>query len=432
MEPMTASQSIDFLFVLMGSSGDVLPGVTIARELLRRGHTATVVTNPFFQADVERHGLGFIPIGDLADYERLTNHPDLWKPMKGTAFLLGDAGFAPVMSQLVDITSEWMAGRANGSFGVVASSLAMAPRILRDRQIFPLATLHLSPAVFRSVKEPPVLALGGVISWLHKRFPHQFRNLVDRFVVDPMLERQLGPLRKAHGLPRIRNWMTHWWHAPDLVIALFPEWFSSPGDLPSQVKQFPFLLAGNDALLPSDLEAFLDAGSAPVVVTLGSAMAQAGRVFEATARAARELGRRVVLLTRHPEQLLQHPGGRVPEGTFVCRWAPLGALFPRAALVAHHGGIGTTAQAIAAGVPQLILPFAHDQPDNAHIIRRLHLGDFHNPHRIRFGALKAQMQGILQSESIALACREAQKNQNNNKDCPSSDALVGLVRNFRT
>ena len=428
---MSLPKKVDFLFLLMGSSGDVLPGVTIARELLRRGHTATIVTNPFFQADVERHGLGFIPIGDLSDYERLTNHPDLWKPMKGTAFLLGDAGFAPVMSKLLDITGHWIGVRPQGSFGVVASSLAMAPRILRDIRRFPLATLHLSPAVFRSVKEPPVIALGGLIPWLHKRFPHQFRNLVDRFVVDPMLEKQLGTLRKAHGLPKIKNWMTHWWHSPDLVIALFPEWFASPGDLPAQAKQFPFLLAGNDSPMPPDLDDFLLAGSPPVVVTLGSAMAQAGRVFEATTRAARELDRRVVLLTRHPEQLSQHKSGRVPEGTFVCRWAPLGGLFERASLVAHHGGIGTTAQAIAAGVPQLILPFAHDQPDNAHIIQRLHLGDFHNPHRIRFGRLKAQMQGLLTSESIARACLNARNNQIGfSGTCPAADALEGLVRDF--
>lgn len=428
---MTISNPIDFLFVLMGSSGDVLPGVTIARDLLGRGHTATIVTNPFFQADVERHGLGFVPIGDLADYERLTTHPDLWKPMKGTAFLLGDAEFVPLMSKMKEITNDWIGGRPLGSFGVVASSLAMAPRILREVLNFPLASLHLAPSVFRSVEEPPVIALGGVIPWLHKRFPRRFRNLVDRFVVDPMMEKQLGPMRKAHGLPKIKNWMTHWWHSPDLVVALFPEWFASPGDLPAQVQQFPFLLAGNDAPFPGDLEAFLNAGPAPVVVTLGSAMAQAGRVFETTARAARELGRRVVILTRHPEQLSYPKGGRVPEGIFVCQWAPLGPLFGKAGLVVHHGGIGTTAQAIAAGVPQLILPFAHDQPDNAHIIKKLNLGDFHNPHRIRFSGLKAQMQAILNSNSIDLACQEARERQKTVSECPVSDALLKMVRNFR-
>jgi rhamnosyltransferase subunit B len=429
---MTLSKQIDFLFVLMGSSGDVLPGVTIARDLLRRGHTATIVTNPYFQSDVERHGLGFIPIGDISNYERLTNHPDLWKPMKGTAFLLADPGFASLTSKMLSITDDWMAGRPQGTFAVVASSLALAPRILRDHRSFPLASLHLSPSVFRSVEQPPVIALGGLIPWLHKSFPRRFRDLVDRFLVDPMMEKQLGPLRKGLGLPKIKNWMTHWWHSPDLVVALFPEWFASPGDLPSQAKQFPFLLAGNDAPLPQDLDAFLKAGSSPVVVTLGSAMAQAGVVFEETARAARELGKRVVLLTRHPEQLSQPMGGKVPEGTLVCRWAPLSGLFERACLVAHHGGIGTTAQAIAAGVPQLILPFAHDQPDNAHIIKSLNLGDFHDPHRIRFGRLKGQIQGILTSESVANACQEARNNQKGfDEKCPASEALVEMVRNFR-
>ena len=52
-------------------------------------------------------------------------------------------------------------------------------------------------------------------------------------------------------------------------------------------------------------------------------------------------------------------------------YAPFSKLFPRAAIVVHHGGIGTTAQSLAAGVPQLVTPFAHDQFDNAARVVRL-------------------------------------------------------------
>jgi hypothetical protein len=95
-------------------------------------------------------------------------------------------------------------------------------------------------------------------------------------------------------------------------------------------------------------------------------------------------------------------------------------------------GMALMRQAIAAGVPQLILPFAHDQPDNAHIIKRLNLGDFHDPHRIRFGRLKDQIHGLLTSESVANACQEARNNQNRfGEKCPASEALVEMLRNFR-
>ena len=417
---------MDFLFVLLGSSGDVLPGITIAKELTRRGHRVTILTNRFFQADAIREGLSFLPAGEVDDYKRMTQHPDLWKPIRGTAFLLGEAGFAQMTEQMLTATQTWMAKQPGLSFGIVASSLSLAPRLLRDQKAFPLATLHLSPMVFRSVIDPPVLALGGLIPWIHQRFPRGVRALADKVLVDPLLEGQLGFLRKSLGLPKIQSWMNRWWHSPDLVIALFPEWYSSPKDVPPKTKQFPFALVGNDAPMPEDLESFLRAGTAPVVITLGSAMAQAGKVFAETAKAALALGRRVVVLTRHPEQL-----PTLPPEAFVAHWAPLGPLFSRAALVVHHGGIGTTAQAIAGGVPQLILPFAHDQPDNAHILKRHGLGDFHDPHRLRLGRLKAQMQAILASKEIAKACaKRAQMIQNTHGEVLAADSLEQLVEGF--
>ncbi len=417
---------MDFLFALLGSSGDVLPGLTIARELAKRGHQVTILTNPFFQSDGEKYGLSFLPAGEVSDYERLTRHPDLWKPMRGTAFLLGDTSFSRMTEEMLVATQKWMSGRKGIPFGMVASSLAMAPRLLRDQMAFPLASLHLSPLVFRSVMDPPVLALGGLIPWINQHFPRGVRALADRVLVDPLLEGQLGFLRKGLGLPRIQSWMNRWWHSPDLVMALFPKWYSSPGDLPPKTIQFPFPLAGNEAPMPESLEAFLLAGTAPVVITLGSAMAQAGKVFAETAKAALALGRRVVLLTRHPEQL-----PTLPAETFVAHWAPLGPLFSRASLVVHHGGIGTTAQVIAGGIPQLILPFAHDQPDNAHILKRHGLGDFHNPHRLRIVRLKAQMEALLASKEIAKACAQrAQATQNSQGELLAADSLEQLVAGF--
>jgi UDP:flavonoid glycosyltransferase YjiC (YdhE family) len=59
-----------------------------------------------------------------------------------------------------------------------------------------------------------------------------------------------------------------------------------------------------------------------------------------------------------------------------CEFAPFQDLFPLSAVAAHHGGVGTTAKALSAGVPQLILPFAYDQLDNAVRVKRLGAGDF--------------------------------------------------------
>jgi UDP:flavonoid glycosyltransferase YjiC (YdhE family) len=113
------------------------------------------------------------------------------------------------------------------------------------------------------------------------------------------------------------------------------------------------------------LEAFLEAGEAPIVFTLGSAAVfDPGAFFDESVKAALKLQRRAVLLVGpQPDRVPTAPLVDDAIGVFDC--APFSKLFPRAAAVVHQGGSGTTGQALRAGRPMLIVPFAHDQPDNA-------------------------------------------------------------------
>jgi UDP:flavonoid glycosyltransferase YjiC (YdhE family) len=95
----------------------------------------------------------------------------------------------------------------------------------------------------------------------------------------------------------------------------------------------------------------------------------AGRFYEFSAKAAVRLGVRAVLLIGGDER--NRPPQALPETICVAEYAPYSALFSRAALVVHQGGVGTTAQCMRAGKPMLIMPYSHDQPDNARRMRRL-------------------------------------------------------------
>jgi UDP:flavonoid glycosyltransferase YjiC (YdhE family) len=61
----------------------------------------------------------------------------------------------------------------------------------------------------------------------------------------------------------------------------------------------------------------------------------------------------------------------VPQNVCVANYAPYSKLFPRASAIIHQGGVGTTAQALISGKPMLVMPYSHDQPDNARRVRRL-------------------------------------------------------------
>jgi UDP:flavonoid glycosyltransferase YjiC (YdhE family) len=120
--------------------------------------------------------------------------------------------------------------------------------------------------------------------------------------------------------------------------------------------------------MPDGLDGFLDAGEPPIVFTLGSAAVMDARnFFEESAKAARNLNRRAVLLYgtgQEPPKINDH---RIA----MFEYAPYSRVFPRAACVVHQGGVGTTGQVLRAGVPQLVMPYGHDQHDNAARCRRI-------------------------------------------------------------
>src|SRR5207253_413252 len=133
----------------------------------------------------------------------------------------------------------------------------------------------------------------------------------------------------------------------------------------------------------------------------GSAMKQGKAFFAAAVEACVKLGRRGMLLTRFPEQV----PSPLPDGIRHFEYVPFSQVFPRAAAVVHHGGIGTTAQALAAAVPQLVMHMAHDQPDNAARVLRLGVGRPISPKAFRAPAVAKALHALSSSPEIAERCR---------------------------
>jgi rhamnosyltransferase subunit B len=166
--------------------------------------------------------------------------------------------------------------------------------------------------------------------------------------------------------------------SPFGTLALFSPSFAAPQqDWPARTVATGFafydkLDAGSTGL-PDGLADFLNAGPAPVVFTLGSsAVFDPGRFYQVSAEAANRLGIRAVLLAG-PEFTKRVPI-RSSESLHIAEYARYSELFPRAAAVVHPGGVGTTAQVLRAGKPMLVMPYSHDQPDNAARVKRLGVG----------------------------------------------------------
>ena len=222
---------------------------------------------------------------------------------------------------------------------------------------------------------------------------------------------QLNALRQHWQLPPVPHFFTHIYQDADHTLCLFPPWFCPPlTGWPNKLTQGDFQRFDPHptAMLAPQLAEFLNAGAAPVVFTPGSAHRHAAVYFQRALQAVRRLGCRAIFLTAHPD----HVPPELPPTVLWQSYVPLREILPKVAVLVHHGGIGTTAEALAAGTPQLVLPQAFDQFDNARRVHALGAGDFIQAPLLWPAAgvsarvLAQRLNALLMSDSLHRRCRE--------------------------
>ncbi len=350
-----------YLVVTVGTAGDLFPFMAMAQALQRAGRRVTVLTNRVHEPTVRAAGLACVPLGTVEDYQRLIANPEVWHPRRGLALLLGQ--YREAMPELLQALRAATAG--DTSSVVLAHPLAVpGAAIARELgEVAGVATIYLAPANLRSCEDPMRLGPLTVPRWVPPGWREALWRLVERRAVNPAALPGINAVRTQQGLPPISSFLDHMAQAPDLSITLFPAWYGrTAGDWPKPLVEGDFLFPDtSDGPLPDALEAFLSTGSAPIVFTPGSGHVHASDFFRHALRATKQLGCRAVFLTRERAQVPASLPAEVIWQSFV----PMAALLRRSAALVHHGGIGTTAEALRTGTPQLVTPFAYDQFDNA-------------------------------------------------------------------
>ncbi len=412
---------MDVLLMPLGTAGDVHPFLGLGLALAARGHRVRVAANEYFSGLVERTGLAFIQLGTAEQFLRALAEPDIWHPRRG-ARLMGRF--------LEDVLPETLAllqqHAVPGQTVVAAPALLFGARLAQEMHGLKLATVHLQPIGLPSrytpyVPHPFFMATAAWPAWW-QRVAQRTTSLV----MDRWLAAGLNRQRRLLGLAPARPLM-RWWNSPQCVIGLFPAWFSPPQpDWPPQVvlADFPRFDEREQTAIDPEAEEFLAAGPAPVVFTPGSGMQHARRFFETSAEACRRLGVRGVLLSRHAD----HIPARLPAGVKWFRYLPFSWVLPRAKAVVHHGGIGSLSQALAAGVPQLIMPMAYDQPDNAVRAERLGVARIVRPAAYRPARVARLLETLISSVPFAQRARKvAQRVQSGPGLAPACEALERLA-----
>lgn len=354
-----------------GTYGDLNPFLALGVELKKRGNEPVIASSEGYRRDAEGLGLHFAPVrpdldrDDLALFERALDR------RHGPEVVIRE-----IMMPKVRESYEDLERAAAGADLLLSHSLTYAAPVLAEKKGLPWLSVVLQPMMFLSAYDPPVMAPAPWLSKLKPLGPGFNRALFSliKFSATRWSE-PVRILRKELGLPPGKDAIFDGQYSPDGVLGMFSPVFGSPQpDWPAQVTTcgFPFLDGdiGGKALDPK-LDAFLSNGPAPVVFTLGSAAVMiAGEFYKRAAEAAKKAGVRAVLLAGPAAETMTD----LPDGVEAFESAPYHALFPRCAAVVHSGGIGTTAQVLRAGVRQLIIPFAHDQFDNAARVVRMGVG----------------------------------------------------------
>ncbi len=393
-----------YLLVPLGSSGDVHPFLGIAAALRDRGRDVTVAVNGWFEPVVRRLGLNYVEIGSAEEFRRALDDPLLWHPKHGLRYVI-EQGIVPAIRPVYQLISERY---IPGETVVVAAGIALGARIAADKLGVPVVTVQLQPLSIFTAHEHPVYPNMNIPRWWPSSFKRAFFRFGHRYVVDPIVGREVNALRRELDLPPARRILLDWWQSPTGILGLYPDWFGPPQpDRPDRLRLtgFPLFDEAGVCEIDPELGDFLDQGDPPIVFTFGSAMKHAHILFQESVRACEAIGRRGILLTKFPEQIPKS----LPRSIRRFDYAPLSELLPRASLIVHHGGIGTSAQALAAGIPQLVAPFTHDQPDNAARLERLGVARTIPALLYRSENASREIGHILSSAKIAERAREIAK-----------------------
>ena len=384
-----------FVVVTTGSAGDLFPFLKLALGLRARGHAVTFVAPSLHESTVRQSALVFH--GTFAD-PVILDHPDLWHPRRGFAVLW--PAVERGLRELAPLVARLPPGQP---CVIVAHPLALAAAELcraESREVRVVAA-YLAPSNIPTVYDPLMMGPLSIPRWVPRRVRAWMWRRVARRYVDPVVLPGINAERAAAGLAPAPGLLQLMKEGPDLSLTLFPEWFArSQPDWPRPLVTGDFALhdPDPDAAFSKELVAFLQQDGKPVVFTPGTANQQAGRYFELALEVVRKLNRRAIFLTPNRAQV----PADLPPSVLWQAYLPLQQLLPHAAALVHHGGIGTTAEALRAGVPQLIVPLAFDQFDNAARVAALGAGLSLRHARLSARSLCRKLEQLLSSYDIAL------------------------------
>ena len=380
------------VFTTFGSFGDLHPYLAIALRLKELGISTVIASCPSYSDKVKRLGLSFVPMQP--------SEPDWSREIELTKALLHERSSVEtlfryfVLNNLRESYDDLVEALKPNDL-LVSHPLTLVTRLAAERLGLKWLSTVLQPMGFFSKYDRPQLAAVPFLNFLGRLGPGAFSlsHTMLRAYTKSWLRPYFEFRRELH-LSEDQDPLFSGQHAKLGVLAMFSEAFAArQKDWPAQtiMTGFPFLQETISAR--PELDRFIACGPKPLLFTLGSAaIHDAQDFFEESIKACRELGRRAILLVGKPYSEHYEDVG---SDIFVSEYVPFSYVFKQCSLIVHSGGIGTVAQCMAQGVPQLVVPFANDQPDNAARVLKLGFGLTINRFKYRYSNVAPLLNTLL-------------------------------------
>lgn len=364
-----------------GSLGDLHPMLALAIELRERGHDVVINSLENYREKIYALGFEFFPLRPDVDVENRELARELMDAKTGTEKIIKDLMMKNLRPMYEDLSAA-----CEGADALISGEIVFAAPSVVEKTGIKWITNSLAPISMFSAHDPSVFPNAEWLQHLHflgagfhKALFYAIRGTIKNWYLPyKKFRREIGLSPKHDPIFQDK-------YSSLLHLAMFskvlgkpqPDWHS-----PALQSGFCFYDGQQDlGVMPEKLTEFLDAGEPPIVFTLGSAAVMDARdFFEESIEAARILERRAVLLYgifNEPPEIMENEKWKMENEVngqpqiVAFDYAPYSQIFPRAACVVHQGGAGTTAQVLRAGVPHLIMPYSHDQPDNAARCKRI-------------------------------------------------------------
>jgi UDP:flavonoid glycosyltransferase YjiC (YdhE family) len=351
------SDGLKVLLATIGSRGDVQPMLALAQALRARGHYPTVAAPADFEAWISSFGVPFAPLGvDMQAYLNQNKNA-----LTGNAMAMMRETTRFLQSQMAPQARQLQAACAGADVLVFAGIAAVVAPSVAEAQGLPALRVNYTTAMIASRDYPPPLATwrtapGWLNAWMWK---------IERAIGGWIVKKPFNAMRAGLGLPAQDNIVPGLSDFSPAVNAVDEGVFPPSTSWPKPYPYANFLFFDDPMPLDPELAAWLDAGPPPVYVGFGSMSGRGtDRVGSLVLDAVQSTGLRCVVGAGWAGL----GAGALPAGWRVVREAPHALLFPRMAAVVHHGGSGTTGQALRAGVPQVVLPLILDQFHHAHLL----------------------------------------------------------------